>query len=279
MLAEQKAGGYSTKYRFTGKEVDEETGLYYFGARYYDPRISLWYGVDPLAEKAPSWNSYRYGFNNPIRMIDPTGMKEEDGILPEVEVTATRIPKKGENKNTPQVNCETCNKPSINSNLKQAVNNTSENLKYSDQFEAFAGSLQLGLVSQRKSTSIDLKIGTFSSFKYKYSALKFGRNLIGVIGYLGDAASVTSDVMSYKNKEISGYRLGFRTTGTALSFGTTIGIGSMYGGAWGAIGGAAVSTTFMGSEMLYDGTKYIGNEISKLNANWESALRSGWMPR
>ncbi|MBK9718813.1 MAG: hypothetical protein IPO85_15105 [Saprospiraceae bacterium] len=63
MLAEQKAGGYSTKYRFTGKEVDEETGLYYFGARYYDPRISLWYGVDPLSEKTPSWNPYRYGFN------------------------------------------------------------------------------------------------------------------------------------------------------------------------------------------------------------------------
>ncbi|HRG34339.1 MAG TPA: RHS repeat-associated core domain-containing protein [Saprospiraceae bacterium] len=78
MLAEQKAGGYSTKYRFTGKELDEESGLYYFGARYYDPRISLWYGVDPLAEKYPSWNPYRYGFNNPIRIIDPTGMSEED---------------------------------------------------------------------------------------------------------------------------------------------------------------------------------------------------------
>ncbi|MBK9960360.1 MAG: hypothetical protein IPP06_03225 [Saprospiraceae bacterium] len=46
-------------------------------------------------------------------MIDPTGLKEEDGILPEVEVTDTRIPKKGENKNTPQVNCTTCNTPSL----------------------------------------------------------------------------------------------------------------------------------------------------------------------
>lgn len=64
-IAEQKAGGYSTMYRFTGKEVDEETGLYYFGARYYDPRITLWYGVDPMAEKAPNWNPYSYGFNNP----------------------------------------------------------------------------------------------------------------------------------------------------------------------------------------------------------------------
>jgi len=78
LLAEQKAGGYSTKYRFTGKEVDEETGLYYFGARYYDPRISLWYGVDPMAEKYLSWNPFNYTMNNPIRFIDPTGMETEE---------------------------------------------------------------------------------------------------------------------------------------------------------------------------------------------------------
>ena len=73
MLAEQKAGGYSTKYRFTGKEVDEETGLHYFGARYYDPRISLWYGVDPMAEKYPGNSPFCYTLNNPIILIDPTG--------------------------------------------------------------------------------------------------------------------------------------------------------------------------------------------------------------
>ncbi|MBK7880258.1 MAG: hypothetical protein IPJ83_06840 [Saprospiraceae bacterium] len=73
MLAEQKAGGYSTKYRFTGKEVDEETGLYYFGARYYDPRISLWYGVDPMTEKYPAYNPFNYTINNPIIYTDPDG--------------------------------------------------------------------------------------------------------------------------------------------------------------------------------------------------------------
>ncbi len=72
-MADQKAGGYSTKYRFTGKEVDEETGLYYFGARYYDPRISLWYGVDPMTEKHPDYNPFGYTANNPIRFIDPDG--------------------------------------------------------------------------------------------------------------------------------------------------------------------------------------------------------------
>ncbi len=36
-----------TDYRFTGKEIDEETYYYYFGARYYDPEIGRWFSVDP----------------------------------------------------------------------------------------------------------------------------------------------------------------------------------------------------------------------------------------
>ncbi|MEC5395975.1 RHS repeat domain-containing protein [Bergeyella sp. RCAD1439] len=60
-------------YLFNGKELDSETGLYYYGARYYDPRVSLWLNVDPLAEKYPSWSPYAYVANNPINAIDPDG--------------------------------------------------------------------------------------------------------------------------------------------------------------------------------------------------------------
>ena len=38
-------------YKFNGKQFDEETGLYYYGARYMNPMASIWYGVDVLAEK------------------------------------------------------------------------------------------------------------------------------------------------------------------------------------------------------------------------------------
>lgn len=69
---------YANPYKFNGKELDEATGLYYYGARYYDPRISIWVSVDPMAEEAPEWTPYRYCFQNPINFIDPTGKWEGD---------------------------------------------------------------------------------------------------------------------------------------------------------------------------------------------------------
>ena len=71
---------HTMPYLFNGKELDQETGLYYYGARYLDSKTSLWLNVDPLAEKYPNWNSYIYTFQNPINLIDPTGMEGEDPI-------------------------------------------------------------------------------------------------------------------------------------------------------------------------------------------------------
>ena len=71
-------------YKFNGKEFDQETGLYYYGARYMSPRTSLWYGVDPLAEKYPSVGAYVYCVNNPIKLIDPNGKDwyhDKDGTM------------------------------------------------------------------------------------------------------------------------------------------------------------------------------------------------------
>ena len=64
----------NTKYKFTAKERDAETGYDYFGARYYDSRIGRWLQVDPLAEKYFGWSPYNYTLNNPIRYFDPNGM-------------------------------------------------------------------------------------------------------------------------------------------------------------------------------------------------------------
>ena len=64
---------YETPYKFNGKELDSETGLYYYGARYYDPRTSIWLSTDPLMEKYPSMNPYVYCAQNPVNMVDPDG--------------------------------------------------------------------------------------------------------------------------------------------------------------------------------------------------------------
>ena len=99
--------GYTTPYKFTGKELDKETNLYYFGARYYDARISRWISTDPALEKyfpkpndydtehdfywyilndasgklpgmggvynAHNLNVYCYSLNNPVKYYDPDG--------------------------------------------------------------------------------------------------------------------------------------------------------------------------------------------------------------
>jgi RHS repeat-associated protein len=69
-------------YLFTGKELDRNTGFYYFGARYLDPRTSSWLSTDPILrsymEKGPegalpqNLSLYSYAWNNPLVMRDPT---------------------------------------------------------------------------------------------------------------------------------------------------------------------------------------------------------------
>ena len=56
------------------KEFDEETGMYYYGARYYEPRLSLWVSVDPLAEKYVFWGVYTYCYESPLNHIDVEGL-------------------------------------------------------------------------------------------------------------------------------------------------------------------------------------------------------------
>jgi RHS repeat-associated protein len=73
VFVEERNNSWKTPYKFNGKELDEETGLYYYGARYMDPRTSVWLSVDPLAEKYPTVSSYVYCVDNPIKFIDPDG--------------------------------------------------------------------------------------------------------------------------------------------------------------------------------------------------------------
>ena len=74
VFIEEKNATWRTPYKFNAKELDEETGLYYYGARYYEPRTGVWISVDPLAEKNYANSSYVYCNSNPINFIDPLGL-------------------------------------------------------------------------------------------------------------------------------------------------------------------------------------------------------------
>ena len=75
VFIEERNNTWNTPYLFNAKEFDEETGMYYYGARYYEPRLSLWMSTDPMQEKYPNITSYCYTFDNPIKYIDPQGLE------------------------------------------------------------------------------------------------------------------------------------------------------------------------------------------------------------
>jgi RHS repeat-associated protein len=64
------------RYRYTGKERDEETGLYYHGARYYAPWLGRWTAADP-AGLVDGINRYTYTHDNPVIYFDPTGAQRK----------------------------------------------------------------------------------------------------------------------------------------------------------------------------------------------------------
>jgi RHS repeat-associated protein len=72
--------------RFTGKERDAETGLDYFGARYYSARLGRFTTVDPVYTWRENlvdpqrWNRYAYGRNNALRYIDPDGKQVAEAL-------------------------------------------------------------------------------------------------------------------------------------------------------------------------------------------------------
>ena len=86
-FVEEHSNTDRTPYLFNGKELDEETGLYYYGARYYDARTSVWQSVDPLADKYPGLSPFAYVANNPLTYVDPDG---KEIVLPKTLTVAQR---------------------------------------------------------------------------------------------------------------------------------------------------------------------------------------------
>ncbi len=73
VFVEERNSQFSTNYLFNAKELDNETGLYYYGARYLDPTGAMWLSVDPMWEKYMGISPYAYCMGNPVKYVDPDG--------------------------------------------------------------------------------------------------------------------------------------------------------------------------------------------------------------
>jgi RHS repeat-associated protein len=90
---EENSNTQRTPYLFSAKELDEETGLYYFGARYYDARTSVWQSPDRILQQyldghpdggvynTPHLGLYSYARQNPLRYNDPDGNTPLDALI------------------------------------------------------------------------------------------------------------------------------------------------------------------------------------------------------
>ncbi|MEE1258651.1 MAG: RHS repeat-associated core domain-containing protein [Paludibacteraceae bacterium] len=80
VFVEERNNSFSTNYLFNAKELDNETGLYYYGARYLDPTGAMWLSVDPMWEKNIDATPYNYCHGNPIKLMDPDGRADIDAV-------------------------------------------------------------------------------------------------------------------------------------------------------------------------------------------------------
>jgi RHS repeat-associated protein len=89
---ETSFGSFARKrYRFTGKERDEESGLSYHGARYYVPSLCRWSTVDPKHSLFPQWSAFVYSFARPLSFADETGRAPTDETAPDVRKLTSQV--------------------------------------------------------------------------------------------------------------------------------------------------------------------------------------------
>jgi len=239
-LYDEAATVDKTEFRFTSKEMDAETGLYYYGARYRDAKTGVWLSVDPYLEmylpmtpisdkekehnmnlpglggvfNSVNLNLYHYAGNNPVRFVDPDGKQSVD-IL---------------NMLFQRIGVTTATELRINEEIRNLENTPFHPHWYGITLSAYAGlggnaklgvlSLSLTCLKISASSKADVIIssGIFVmvgpsqkvGIEFKYTLLKNGKvkfEYSDVIGMSGETLSATFDsVTDFENYEIG---LGF----------------------------------------------------------------------
>jgi uncharacterized protein RhaS with RHS repeats len=159
--------------------------LYDFHARQYDPATIRFTGVDPLAEKSYSWTPFRYGFNNPMRFNDPTGMTEEERLAA-VNKMKTFIGKKYE-----EMDCSEAADKAVRESTDLGTLKTGEGIPKKNGDGHWDNGVALMVSNSRNVESKDdMKVGNTATFRSGRSSHK-GEN--GEYDHIGMISDVTKN--------------------------------------------------------------------------------------
>ena len=175
VFIEERNGTWNTPYLFNGKELDEETGLYYYGARYLNPTSAVWMSVDPLWEKNIDASPYSYCHGNPVNKIDVMGLDDygvdDNGYIFFIKKTDSE-------------------KDRLIAGVNRKKDGEIKGLKYDKNGELRNESMELtkGVLSKIKSKSISLPEGEIEGHYLTFGKKK--EESINVFKFLADNTGV-----------------------------------------------------------------------------------------
>ena len=154
-------------YTFSAKERDSETGLSYFGSRYYSSDLSIWLSVDPMAGKYPSLSPYVYCANNPVRLVDPNG----EEVSEHIDKYGNIIASFDDNDNSVYLHKDGTTKAEIEAQQKRLNNTGGNGIKVGelggniDQSSFFGNKLEMSAQYARKMKEMGIVDRYISYFK------------------------------------------------------------------------------------------------------------------
>ena len=248
------------RYRYTGKERDEETGLYYHGARYYVPWLARWVSADPINSENYNLHKgygieknkerdfleltaspYEYCYDNPVVYNDSTGEQPPPTQYSGVDHTGIFTPPEESYQfenlqlySEPEAKKVAIFTPDTADNLKvshQKVTGTVEGLKKQKMIAA-ASQPQAIITARKQENAYEQQARRSAEFQVKMLEASQGNPMIGALSFVASdiVGTIESGYSSYDN-----FRQGNYLAGTAYTGMTLLAVGGYGGGVFGKI--------------------------------------------